>query len=432
MTARLALLGGEPEVRGDLRAYPSMSDEEVSAVSAVLRSGEPLSGFLGMWGDRFYGGPVVRGLEEAWCQRFGCRYAVTVNSATSGLVAAIGAAGVGPGDEVIVPPTTMSATAMAPLMYGGIPVFVDTDELTFNLDPELVRQAITPKTKAIVAVSIMGHPAPLAELRALADERGVVLIEDNAQSPLATENGRYAGTIGHIGVFSLNVHKHVHTGEGGVCATDDEALFGRLAMIRNHGENVVEPMGIADLTNLVGANYRMTEVAAAIGLTQLKHIDEHVERRERLAATLSDGVRDLAGIRPAHVRAGCRHVYYCWTMLYDEAVVGVPRGLFVRALEAEGFPCRGGLVEPLYLLPIFQQRIAIGSQGWPFTLSDRTYERGLCPVAERVHARELILFLNCAYEPSDTQREQLGEAIRKVHANRDALRAQLAGEMIPA
>src|SRR5262249_8722448 len=158
-------------------------------------------------------------------------------SATSGLVAAMGAVGIEPGDEVIVPPTTMSATAVAPLAYGGKPGFADIEPETFGPDPAAVRAPITPRTKAIVSANLIGHPARLAELAAIAREHGLYLVEDNAQGPLAAEHGRYAGTVGDIGVFSLNYHKHIHTGEGGVCVTNDDELALRLQLIRNHGEN---------------------------------------------------------------------------------------------------------------------------------------------------------------------------------------------------
>jgi len=209
------------------------------------------------------------------------KHTVSMNSATSGLFAAMGAVGIGPGDEVIVPPYTMSATAMAPLIYGGIPVFADIEEKTFGLDPAAVRKAVTPRTKAIIAVNLFGHPARLDELLEIAKERHLFLVEDNAQGPLAEDQGRYAGTLGHIGVFSLNYHKHIHTGEGGMCVTQDDDLALRLQLIRNHGENAVGPLETSDLTNLIGFNFRMTEIQAAIGIEQLKSIDEHVGRRER-------------------------------------------------------------------------------------------------------------------------------------------------------
>lgn len=416
----LAIFGGEPVLRDPLPPYQSVGQEELQAVTRVIESG-CLSGFYGSWGDEFLGGPMVRAFEQAWGERFGVKHAVSVNSATSGLFAAMGAAGIGSGDEVIVPPYTMSATAMAPLIYGGIPVFVDIEPDTFCLAPQAVRQVITPRTRAILAVNLFGHPAQLIELMSIAEEHGIKLIEDNAQAPLATQDGHYTGTIGHIGVFSLNYHKHIHTGEGGMCVTNDDELAQRLQLIRNHAENIVEPLGIEDLTNLVGFNYRMTELSAAVGLEQLKRIDEHVGKRKRLAQQLTAGVEDLDGLTSPKVRSGCRHVYYVWAMRFDEDIVGVTREQFSQALAAEGFPHFLGYTRPLYLLPIFQKRIAFGSQGYPFNLTTVRYEKGMCPVTERMYEKELICFEPCMYDVNSEQAERLIEAVRKVHAHREEL-----------
>jgi perosamine synthetase len=420
---KLAFLGGQPVIEGPLPSYCSIGQEEVEAVADVARSG-CLSSFYGSWGDQFLGGPKIKGFEQAWAEKFGIKHVVSVNSATSGLIAAMGAIGLGPGDEVIVPPLTMSATVVAPLFYGAIPVFADLDPDTFCLDPTAVKQAMTPRTKAILAVNLFGHPAPLHELRALADSRGIRLVEDNAQGPLAMENGKYAGTIGHLGIFSLNYHKHVHTGEGGMCVTDDADLALRLQLIRNHGENVVEPMNIKDITNLIGFNFRMTELSAAVGIEQLKKIDKHVPRREKIARMLSEGIEGLKGLIPPKVRDGCRHVYYVWAMRFDEDAVGCRRDIFSKALLAEGFPNWEGYLRPLHLLPVFQKRIAIGPSGFPFTQSSARYEWGICPVAERLWQKDLICFETCAYDIDEARMELLVRAVHKVYAHRRELATQ--------
>jgi dTDP-4-amino-4,6-dideoxygalactose transaminase len=405
-----------------------MGQEELDAVTRVIKSG-CLSGFYGSWGEQFFGGSRVRAFEEAWCARFGVKHSVSVNSATSGLFAAMGAIGVGPGDEVILPPYTMSATAMAPLVYGGIPVFVDIEPETFCLDPDAVRRAITPRTRAIIAVNLFGHPARLSELMSIAHRHNLILVEDNAQGPLAMEGERYAGTIGHIGIFSLNYHKHIHTGEGGMCVTSDETLARRLQMIRNHAENIVEPLNFENIANMVGFNYRMTELSAAIGIEQLKKSEYHVGRRVSVAELLADGIRGLDGLTPPQVRPGCRHVYYTWCMRLDEEILGITRERFSRALAAEGFPHFVGYVRPLYLLPVFQNRIAFGSQGYPFSLSSVRYDKGLCPVTERMHERELVCFETCMYDVDPAHGRLLVEAIRKVYENREELaRVSLASQ----
>lgn len=423
--SHLALLGGAPAVSVPLTPYRSIGEEERVAVDAVMRSGL-LSGYVGAWCDAFNGGPVVQEFETRFAKAFGARHAIAVNSNTSGLIAAMGAVGVSPGDEVIVPPTSMSATVMAPLFYGGIPVFVDIEPETFCLDIEKVREAITPKTRAILVVNIFGHPAQLTALRELADEKGIALIEDNAQGPFASENGHYAGTIGHIGVFSLNYHKHIHTGEGGVCTTSDERLAKRLRMIRNHAENVTEELGDGDLTNLIGFNMRLTEMQAAIGIAQLGKAEALVARREKIADTITERLGSLPGITAPKVRDNCRHVYYEWVSRYDGNAVGVSRQVFARALEAEGVPLSTGYVEPLYMLPAFQKRIAIGRDGFPFNLTNRSYHKGLCPVAERLYEREILEIYTCSWEFSDAEIGMVTDAFLKVYENRDELRSVAA------
>jgi perosamine synthetase len=418
--SKLAILGGKPEIVEPLVPFNRIADAERTAALRVLDGGV-LSGFIGAPGPDFHGGPEVRALEEAWCEAFGVAHSVTVNSATSGLYATVGAVGVGPGDEVIVPPYTMSATAMAPLIYGGIPVFADIEPETFGLDPVQVRRAITPKTRAIIAVNLFGHPARLHELYAIAEEHGLTMIEDNAQAPLASEYGRLAGTIGHIGVFSLNRHKHIQTGEGGVCVTNDGRLAERLRLIRNHGENLVEDMAVNDLSNLVGFNYRMTELAAAIGLCQLEKAPEIIAERTAYARRLSAGVKDLPGITVPVERDQCQHVYYVWALRFDAKMVGISRDVFTQALAAEGFPLNQGYVNPLYRLPIFQQRTAIGQHGFPFNLSDRRYDDGLCPVCEKMHEQGELGFGLCTFELSDDVVDRLTAAFRKVYDNRDDL-----------
>jgi perosamine synthetase len=419
--SNLALLGGRRSIIKKFEPYRSMGSEEEAAVARVMQSGN-ISEFLGVWGEYFDGGPRIREFEQAWSKRFNVKHAISVNSATSGLFAAMGAIGISPGDEVIVPPYTMSATVMAPLVYGGIPVFADIDPDTFCVNVAEVEKLITPKTKAILAVNLFGHPAELARLRKIADERRIYLVEDNAQGPLAAENGELAGTIGHIGIFSLNYHKHIHTGEGGVCVSENDELSLRLRLIRNHGENAVEPAGITNLSNLIGCNYRQTEIGAAIGIEQLKKLDILVDQRERVAVRLSEALADVPGLTPPAIRGGCRHVFYVWSAKYNaDEVAGVSREVLKAALEAEGLGAFGSYVKPLYLLPIFQKRVAIGDQGFPFNLSNAYYAKGICPVTERMFEKELLVFPLCSYRLHVKDVDVVASAIRKVFENKDEL-----------
>ena len=419
--SKLAILGGTPVIESPLPAYKSIGEAERKAVMEVLDSG-CLSGFYGSPGPQFYGGPAVQSLEAAWAKRYGIKHAVSVNSATSGLFAAMAAIGISPGDEVIVPPYSMSATVMAPLAYGGIPIFADIDPDTFCIDYQSVVDALTPKSRAIIAVNLFGHPAPLKALRKLTDEKGIYLIEDNAQAPLGEENGQLCGTIGHMGVFSLNYHKHIHAGEGGVCTTNDPMLAERVALVRNHGENLVEDNPDMSPVNMVGFNLRLTEMSAAVARAQLADVDQHVERRERVADILTEGTHDLAGWTPPVVRDGCRHNFYMWSIRYDEDAIGVPREIFSNALNAEGFPNETAYAAPLYLLPAFQRRIAIGSDGFPFNLGQPDYDKGLCPVVERMWEKELLQYQPPNWDVDEEMAEKLVDAIRKVHENRHDLK----------
>jgi len=416
----LALLGGAPVAGSNFTRRNPFGEEEVRAVSEALQSGV-LSGFLGAPGDDFLGGPIVKTFERAWRERFSVMHAVSVNSATSGLIAAVGAGRIGPGDEVIVPPLTMSATAVAPLAYGAIPIFADVDLDTFCIAPDAVLAAITPRTRAIIAVNLFGHPAPLAALRQIADDHGLLLIEDNAQAPLAGENGQLAGTVGHIGVFSLNVHKHINTGEGGMCVTADDELADRLQLIRNHGENAVATT--ADISNLFGFNLRMTELTAAVGVEQLKKLDHFVAESVQIAEMWTNELADLEGIIPPVVRSGCDHVYYTWAMRYDAARNGLSREVFSKALAAEGIPHSVGYVDPLYRLPLFQRKIGMGRDGFPFNVGEPNYASGLCPNAEQLHDHEFLRFDTCTFDVASDFATSVVLGIRKVHENRHKLAA---------
>ncbi len=420
MSSKLALLGGEPLLKGPFRIRNVIGREEAQRVARVLESGI-LSKFLGCWDEDFFGGPQVREFERAWAERFGVRHAVAMNSATSGLIASIGAVGIEPGDEVIVSPYTMSASATAIVVFNGVPVFADVDPQTFNLDPTAVERRITPRTRAIMVPNIFGHPADLDALMAIAHRHGLQVIEDNAQSPTAQYKGRLAGTIGHIGVFSLNYHKHIHTGEGGVCVTNDDRLAERLQLIRNHAESVVEDKGVSDLSNMIGFNFRMGEMEAAVGIEQLRRIDALVTERVELASGLTLALAGIEGLTLPQVRAECSHVYYIYPILFDAQRAGVSRDRFVEALRAEGVPALGaGYVRPLYLLPMYQQRQAFGRQGWPFS-SSADYSRGSCPVCEDLHFNRLIGFEICVHDLSADEVSGIAAAFKKVWENRGFL-----------
>jgi perosamine synthetase len=420
MPESLALFGGPKTIRAPFVRYNPIGKEEVEAAKAVVETGL-LSGFGGAWGPCFYGGPKVQAFERAWEADFGVRHAVVVNSATSGLMAAIGAVGVEPGDEVIVSPWTMAASATSILVWNAIPVFADIEPDTFNLDPAAVEAKITPRTRAIMVPDIFGHPADLDAIMALADRHGLKVIEDCAQSPWALYHGRRAGTVSHIGVYSLNFNKHIHTGEGGVCVTNEPELAERLQLIRNHAEVVVAAKGTTDLTNMVGFNWRMNEIEAAIGLEQLKKLRGLTAGRIAVAEQFTRGLAGLSGLKTPVVKKGCSHVYYVYALTLGVDQLGVSRARILEALKAEGVPDLMAGYVVVYYLPLYQRRIAYGSKGFPWTApfyeGRVSYERGICPVAERLHEREMLGILTCLYEYSDREIALVIEAFQKVWDN---------------
>lgn len=383
--------------------YKVMGEEEQEAVREVLESGI-LSRFLGCWHKDFNGGPEIKELETEWAEYFGVKHAITVNSATSGLYCAVGATGAGPGDEIIVSPFTMSASSVAPIIFNAVPVFADIEEDYFCLDPQSVEDCITERTKAIIVVDLFGQPYDADSINAIARKHGLLVIEDTAQAPYAKYKGSFAGTLGDIGVFSLNYHKHIHCGEGGIIVTDSDDLAEKMRLIRNHAEAVVGDKGFSSLVNMIGFNFRMTEVEAAIARCQLKKLKPLVEQRRENVAFLEKGFKDIKGIYPAPVRENSTHSYYVHALKYRESETGISRDEFVEAVrsklpvttlrEGEGPLIAAGYVPPLYLEPIYQNLIAKGDKGCPFKCpwykGELNYQAGLCPVCERMHDSELI------------------------------------------
>jgi perosamine synthetase len=253
-------------------------------------------------------------------------------------------------------------------------------------------------------VDIFGQPFDAKAINDIAEKHNLIVIEDCAQAPHAKFKGRWAGTLGDIGVYSLNYHKHIHTGEGGVVVNNDDELADRVRLIRNHAEAVVGDKGTTNLINMVGFNFRMNEIEAAIGRTQLKKLEKLAEDRIVNAEYLAKELGSMDGIIAPALREGCTHVYYIQCFKYYEDIVGVPRDRFIDAVkaeltatelrEAEGVQLSVGYVKPLYLEPIYQNLIAYGSKGCPFKCPMYAgvpkYDKGLCPVAERMHYKELF------------------------------------------
>ena len=291
MNEKLAINGGDPVINNNFKIYNSLGNEELIAAKQVIESGV-LSKYLGCWHEDFYGGEKVQEFERECETYFNVKHAITVNSWTSGLVAAIGALDIEPGDEIIVSTWTMCASASAILHWNAIPVFADIENETFNIDPESIKRNISPRTKAIMPIDIFGHPANMEEIQKIADLNDLKIITDSAQSPGASYKNKLAGTLSDIGGFSLNYHKHIHTGEGGILVTNDDEIAERLQLIRNHAEAVIEDKKVTNLSNMLGHNFRLGEIECAMGIEQLKKLSGFIESRQSIAKTLSEWPRD--------------------------------------------------------------------------------------------------------------------------------------------
>ena len=329
-----------------------------------------------------------------------------MNSATSGLFASIAALEVGFGDEVIVSPYTMPACALAPLIYGAIPVFADVELETGCMDPKSIRSKISKHTKAIIIVHQFGIPANMEEIMSIAKQYNVKVIEDCAQAHGCLYKGKAVGTFGDIGVFSLNVNKTIQAGEGGICITEDDELAYRLKLVRNHGEAVVGPANYKNITNIAGFNYRMTEITAAVASAQLKKLDNLNKSRIEMVSFLVSSLDNYDFLKPLSSRPECKNckcdkdkkckpTFYVFPIRFLTKNCNIDRKQFIEILNSEGFVFYEGYVKPLYYQPIYQKK-QLFKNGYPFSAIENknlnmNYNKGTCFNAERLHFEEIII-----------------------------------------
>jgi perosamine synthetase len=422
----LAVFGGIPVIRDSFIPYSTIDKGDAFAAQRVIDSGA-LSRFIGDAGEFFLGGPEIRCFESEFATKFDTKYAVSVNSWTSGLWIAIGALGLEPGSEVITSPWTMAATATTLLHWNVVPVFADIDESSFNLDPMDVEARITGRTRAIVCPDIFGQSADIERLLEICAKYDLTLISDTAQAPFATRNGYYAGTASHIGGFSFNYHKHIHTGEGGMLVTKNSDLADRMQLLRNHGEVVISRRPKeGHQFGILGMNMRLGEIEGAIGRNQLMKLDSAVESRRRAADRFANGLKDLIGLDLPYVDPSNTHVYYVFGMKLNVNEIGVSRLKIVEALRAEGIPNLSIGYQNLHKLPLFAEQLTYRNNPIPYSLLPRKRAKELrsqrLMKAESLHDQSFIGINWCAFQYSDQEVDLMIEAFHKVWRNLNFLR----------
>lgn len=418
---KLALYGGSKVRTKPFPPHPIITEADKKAVLEVLNSGQ-LSTFIASPGAHFLGGKKIREFEELFAKYHNVKYAVAFNSATAALHAAVVACDVEPLKEVIVPCYTFTSTATCALMANSIPVFADVNFENFNIDPKEIEKNVSSLTQAIIPVHLFGYPADMDGIMKIASKYNLKVIEDCAQAPGAKYKNKLVGTIGDCGIFSFTETKNITCGEGGMLITNNEHIADVARLIRNHGEAVIADQPRTYKSTILGWNYRMTEMEAALGIEQFKRLDSLNNVRIELATYLADKLRKIDCFKVPNVEPNMKHVYYAFAVKYNEEKLGIPRDLFVKALNAEGIPFSAGYVRPLYLNPIYHENKPII---YKYYTGKARYDKGLCPIAERLYEKELILTTVCRPPATLQDMDDIVAGIEKVIENKEELKAEI-------
>jgi dTDP-4-amino-4,6-dideoxygalactose transaminase len=410
----LAIEGGTPIRTKPFPPWPYFWEDEKEAVRQVLDSGKV----------NYWTGTLGMTFQEKFAEFVGTRYAIAVNSGTAALHIALAAAEVGPGDEVIVPARTFVATAVAVVHQNAVPVFADVDLDTHNISVESIKSLITERTKAIIPVHLAGHPADMDPIMELAEEHGLVVIEDAAQSPGAEYKGRKVGSLGDLAAFSFCQDKHFTTGgEGGMVTTDDATMAEIARSVKDHGYWEEEHRSLLEMEALYtyihhrpGWNYRLTEMQSAIGLKALERLDWMVDVRRRNAHYLSESLKNVEQMNVAYEAPWAEHSFYKYYGTLNLDKLRVDRDAFVKAVRAEGVPIGIGTASEDYLEEIFQKKVGYGKTSCPFTCpwykGDLDYTQVVCPNARRLSKEVFVLLVHPTIELEDL--DDVIAAINKV------------------
>ncbi|GAA4320086.1 DegT/DnrJ/EryC1/StrS family aminotransferase [Compostibacter hankyongensis] len=414
-TGAPAILGGSPAwapgQKPEWVKWPIWVPEtDEPRVLEVLRSG--------VWSEA----KVVKEFENAWAKTIGARRCVTTVNGTNALICALVNLDIGAGDEVIVPPYTFIATIQAVLQTGAIPVFVDTDPETFQIDAGKIEASITPRTRAILPVHIAGLPADMEQITAIAKRHNLVVVEDACQAWLAEINHKKVGTFGNAGCFSFQNSKNIPIGEGGAVVSDDETFIDRCVSYHNFGisyGSMVDKMGPG--ITMIGTKLRLTEYQAAMGLAQLKRLDTQTTTRNENAGYLRSRLMEIPGITPYKLYDNVtRAAFHLFPFRYEKnEFAGLPKAGFLSALRAEGVPCSGGY-DTLNDKPFIRHAFQTKNFKKMYSETELDYnkflERNQCPENDRL-CQEAVWFTQNLLLGSKTDMDYIASAIEKIHKN---------------
>jgi len=407
---KLAVRGGLPIRTAPFPSWPVIAANDREAWKQVLEERR--------WCR--LDGHHAAAFERAYAQRMGARYCTVTANGTSALFAALAALGVGPGDEVIVPPYTFVATINVVLLHHALPVFVDTDRETFQIDARKIEAALTPRTRCILPVHLGGNAADLDTILAVAQKHGLPVIEDTCQAHLGEWRGRKLGTLGKGGCFSFQASKNLNSGEGGAILSDDADFMERCYAFHNNGRGR-KASGFTYAHG--GANLRMTEFQAALLLTQLSRLEEQSQLREANAQYLTKQLQEIPGIAPARHYPGCtRNAYHLYMFRYDrDRFGGASHQQFLKALRAEGIPCSGGYT-PLNKEPFLKETLQ--SRGYQAIYSKDRLEayakNNHCPENDRL-CEEAVWLVQTMLLAQRSDMDQIAAAVRKLQAHASEL-----------
>ncbi|MBS1749492.1 MAG: DegT/DnrJ/EryC1/StrS family aminotransferase [Bacteroidetes bacterium] len=407
-----ALLGGKPVFDKEWPQWPQwIPEQDEQRVIDVLRSG--------VWSRK----NVVTEFENKWAATVGANRCLAVVNGTNALVVSLIENNIGAGDEVLIATYTFIATPVSVLTVGAMPVFVDTDPETFQIDVSKIEQKITPRTKAIMPVHLAGLPADMDAIMKIAAKHKLIVIEDACQAHLAEYNNKKVGTIGHAGCFSFQNSKNLPIGEGGAIVSDDEAFIDRCFAYHNFGNGFgsVKPRKNESGVLIRGNKLRLTEYQAAIGLSQIKRLEEQTKRRTESADLLRSELPKIPGIIPVKLEKGVtRGAYHLFPFRYKkEEFNDIPRSRFIDALNAEGVTCYGGY-EPLntmpYLEDTFKSKNFIRSYSKETLDITKYRQRNMCPENDKLCQEAVWLpqYVLLADKPEITK---IIEAIHKIYVN---------------